>query len=389
MALEHLWPHKLTLRTAVLVAVLVCVIRYALLLGAAWLDCSLVLRNGDVGFLQHPGAISIPVGDALLFVLSTIAAGGSSRIGLKLPSTRPALVQRFFRQRLWWDVYRGQRRFLSLFSAASFVGFAALINQTTKLFHYHYYGHDTFDSIHFPYSFLVQRLNLAISWCFVLPAFVAYAMIHIHCLRTVVKLTRLKGLSAFYTQHPDKSGGYAFFGVLNLLYVAGATVILLEVSLTYYTHRKIDYGNVSALTLGSGMILFISIFAMREIRKTIKMLEAKLKARNFRDAWRTGRGANSYDLLLHYNVRFNAYSLTSAWSLAIVRVVAAAPALLNIAKVIHFVCRKSTDWQTPTRPRWPAEPTRVPILCAWRRRRGSRTAQCTQVRLRSGQCQRG
>jgi|GEM_PF-5318302 len=322
-------------QVAIAAALAVCGARYLLLFGAAWLDCSLRLSSGT-GLLQHPGALSIPIGDAIIFSLSVICARRTSRLGRKLPSTNRAVVHRYYRLRLWYHVLRGRHWLSGLFSATVFVGSLALLNQTVKLFEPNHYGHETFDSAHFIWSFAAQRVSLAISWCFVIPYFVSLLIIHVYCVRTLARRVRQKGMSWFNPQHPDKSGGYAFFGFSNLLYIVGAAVILAEASLTYYTHRKLELANVLAFGFGSGLVIFVSMFAMREIQKTIRIQEVRLKLESFRRTRSERHGAAAYDLLLNYNVRFNAYSLSAAWSITLVRVAVALPAAFNALRLAHL-----------------------------------------------------
>lgn len=316
-------------RKAAAIAASFFVIEATALLVAAYVDDSLTLHNGGVGLLHHPGIFSILVGDVALFALSAKCAELSGKVGSRIPSKNPALVRRYFRMHFLTNRFEGRNQFLQLFIALAIVGSFAVIGQTVKLFDAsHHYGHDTFDSVQHPWSFVVNRINLIVSWCFVVPAFVAYTCLHIDAVRNAVRRVRERKQAAFFVQHPDKAGGYAFFGYLNALFVAGAVTILLETLLIYFTHRAIEWSNVLAATLGGGIVLFISIFPMREVSKTLRQMKRSLKASTFARS-RGEKQPTMYELFLNHQVRFSPYALSSAAAVNLLRAIAIIPSLYS------------------------------------------------------------
>ena len=303
------------------------------LLAAASADNSLNLPGDGVGLLHHPGMFSILVGDVLLFVLSQKCIAMTRKVGRRLPSKNKQLTRRYFRKYFWQNALGGRNNFFRLFLFTAMIGALAVLDQSVKLWHAeYYYGHDTFDSIRHIWSFAANRINLIISWCFVVPIFASYTLIYVHCVRTVVCRTREKGLAAFYVQHPDNSGGYAFFGALNVWFGLGAVVILLETLLLFYTHRRVEGSYIWAATLGASIILFVSMFPMLQVRKTLHQLQRRLIVSGF--VHFGDKPATLGRFILHYQVRFSAYDRVSAMMMTTVRAVSFIPAAYHVWQTI-------------------------------------------------------
>jgi len=141
-----IWPHKISLRVAAIVAASLLVLQIIGQLLAAYKDGTLILVGEDVGLLEHPGIFSIILGDFILFLLATYCAREFCELGKRVPSTESDKVDRYFRISLWQRWFGGGQGFLKLFGLLFFIGMLALINQSIKLFEpERYYGHDTFD----------------------------------------------------------------------------------------------------------------------------------------------------------------------------------------------------------------------------------------------------
>lgn len=322
-----IWPHQLSTGKAIALAASICAIECSVLLMAAFIDNSLVLPNDGVGLLHHPGIFAILIGDIVLFTLSAKCTNLMGKVGIRLPNTRPEMIRRYFRIFFWNDIFSGKRYFIRIYAFLAFLGVLALINQTVILFDAtRYYGHDTFDSTAHIWSFLANRVNLAISWCFVVPAFITYTLIYIHTVRTFICRVRKRKFGDFYVAHPDHAGGYAFFGVLNTWFVLGAVTILVEALLLFFTHRKLETTYVLATFLGGGIILFASIFPMLEVRRMLKLQKRRLKISDFS---RTGRSiVTPYHLALNYKVHFSAYNTVTAFAITALRALSFLPALV-------------------------------------------------------------
>ncbi len=334
-AVLSIWPHQMSTRTAAISSAVICSVELALLLVAAWLDQSLTLANDGVGLFKHPGVFAILIGDVILFTLCAECSRLTSKIGLRTPSENRRLTRRYFRSYLWRNVFEGKRYFLRLFLFGSLVGMLAVTNQSIKLMDAgHSYGHDTFDSTRHIWSFAANRINLVVSWCFVIPMFVAYTLVHIHVVRTLFLRMRAKGLAAFYVTHPDKSGGYAYIGTANTLFALGGVEILHESVLLAYTHSKVELSNVFAMTLAAAIIVFVSIFAIYEVGRTLRVLKTRLKANEYGRSPKHNRNVSLYQLLLNYNVRFSAYTRLSALLIAALRGVSFVPAIYRTWQII-------------------------------------------------------
>jgi hypothetical protein len=173
------WPHKLRPKTAAIIAITVTVVRAVALSIAAYFDNSLWLPGEAVGLFEHPGILAIVLGDVVVFLLSRYASQMTRLIGRRLPTDRRTLVQRYFRQIVFRRVFKQRGMFIRTLLFLSFVGAVNLVNQTVQVLNPDvYYGHDTFNSIWHLRSFWVNRMNLFISWCIVIPLFASYVIAH-------------------------------------------------------------------------------------------------------------------------------------------------------------------------------------------------------------------
>jgi hypothetical protein len=322
------WPHNLSIRRAFWISFAVSLFELSFLIAAAYVDRTLWLPGAGVGLLEHPGIASILVGDMVLFVVCTKCIQLTSKIGVRLPSKNQNLVRRYFRSMVLKDIFSRNRYFFRIFAAISLIGFLSVANQSVKLLDpVRYYGHDTFDSVWHPYSFAANRLNLLISWCVVVPLFFSYLIIHIVLVNRTIRKVAQHGLAAFHIGHPDKSGGYAFFGSSNTLYMFGLLIVLLEIVLLAYTHSKIDMSNMLPLFLVGIAFVLVSFYSVREVRKVIKQIEMQMKTRGY---LALAKNKQSIDLALFaivYEINFSAYNYIAAKFLFLLRFISFVPAI--------------------------------------------------------------
>ena len=162
---------------------------------------------------------SIVVGDVALFIICTAAARMTCRMGRKLPSLRPDLTRRYFRRCIGRPIFGPKGIFYRIFFFLVIVGVIATINQTVQMFNSeHYYGHPTFGDWGHDYSFVAVRLNLIASWCIIIPLFFAYLLCHAIAIRRLFRAVGRRRLDYFDKRHPDRCGGYSFFGWIDTLY---------------------------------------------------------------------------------------------------------------------------------------------------------------------------
>ncbi len=305
---------------------------------ASYLDDTLVLEGDAVGLLEHPGIFSIIIGDFLLFLLATHCSRSLFKVGKKVPSTRTALVVRYF-EIIQLQNWFGQRAgFLKLFGFLSLVGFLALINQSLALEEpAKFYGHDTFTSQQHERGFWFSRLNLLVSWCFTIPLFSSYLIAYALSTNALFQIARKRRLLSFHMRHEDRSGGFSFFGTLNLLYLFGLLVILVEIILLIFTHRQVSLTNlisIAGLTVGFLVFSYYSVF---QVSRALGAVETRLKQDDFQRFGGDQSKVDSYHLALHYNVRFSLYTTVTEKVLLAMRLTAAVPTiykLLQYSKII-------------------------------------------------------
>lgn len=272
----------------------------------------------------------IVLGDLALFVLCTQASRMTLSIGRKFPSARKKLVRRYFRSVVVRRLFGANGLFFRMFLMLSLVGMLALANQTVRLTDAEtYYGHDTFDSIRHPLSFWVNRVNLATSWCLVGPLFASYLFAHTLAVRHVFRRCDAHRLVRFQTGHPDRGGGFTFFGWLDTIYLGGLVIALVEIALLIVTHRRVTIGNLSgmiAITIG---VLIVSLLSIYEISRVVRRQEKVLKSAAFsKRLKRRGRLTVDYVTLI-YRTSFTPYS-SAALRIAIgLRVLVVIPAALR------------------------------------------------------------
>jgi hypothetical protein len=333
--LASAWPHRLRPKTAATIAVGVSVLRAAALGLAAYLDKSLWLPGEAVGLLEHPGMVAIVVGDVILFVLAVYASKMTRLVGRRLPTDQRSVVQRYFRQIILRRTFGAGGTFKKILLFLCMIGAANLVNQTVQVTEpIAYYGHDTFNSILHRTSFWVNRVNLFISWCIVIPLFSSYLIAHTMVIRHFFRMCDKHGLVTFQPGHPDQHGGFTFFGWLDTIYMVGLLIMFVEASLLVITHRRVTFGGIfslSAITVG---ILLISVLSIFEVLKVVSRQERLLKMKSFARAVRKSRHLSVEYLMLIYNAKFSPYS-TLALRLALaLRVAAVIPAAIRVLTYI-------------------------------------------------------
>jgi hypothetical protein len=276
----------------------------------------------------------IVVGDVILFTVTIQVGRMTAKIGRKLPSRNLRLSRRYYRSIVLPWAFGHAGLFYWMLLLFSVLGAVALVNQSVQLLNpFLYYGHDTFDAYAHPWSFWVNRVNLATSWCIVIPLFAACLFSHSLSMRAFFRKCMARGLAEFRKDHPDKCGGYSFFGWLDTLYVFGILIVLIEAVLLIVTHRNITAGNVLALfAVGFGALL-ISTFSIAEAVLLVRRLERSLKASSFgRRLRRRGRTNLDYATLV-FGLRFSPYTATAGKLAVGLRAVFAVPGLYRLMQL--------------------------------------------------------
>jgi hypothetical protein len=331
--LDSAWPHKLTVRLGARIAVIIAILQAVALIVAAYVDQSLWLPGNAVGLLEHPGMLAIVLGDLILFILSIQAGRMTMKVGRRLPATQERVVRRYWRCVILRRLFGQKGIFFQIFLMLSLLGSLALVNQTVRLTNAQaYYGHDTFDSILHRWSFVVNRVNLFTSWCIVVPLFGSYLFAHTLAIRQIFRRCDKHRLVAFKIGHPDRHGGFAFFGWLDTLYVAGLVATLGEVALLIITHRRVTLGNLAgilAITIGAILISLLSIY---EILRVVKRRETTMKLTSFMRGRRQCRALTLDYLTLVHGVSFSPYTLSAFRMAMTLRLIALVPATLRIVE---------------------------------------------------------
>jgi hypothetical protein len=313
-----------------MIAVVVAVARAAALVVAAYFDNSLWLSHEGVGLFEHPGMLAIVVGDAVLFIVCVYASRMTRSVGRRLPTHRRTLVQRFFRLIILRRIFDRGGSFSKMLLFLSVIGAISLVNQTVQLTDAgDYYGHDTFDSILHSRSFWVMRVNLFISWCIVMPLFSSYLIAHTKAIRLFFRRCDEHGLVKFQPGHPDRHGGFTFFGWLDTIYAIGLLTALVEVFLLIITHRRVTIGNLFSLMAITVGVVLISVLSIYEVVRVVRRQERLLKMASFVRTVRGSRQLSLDYLTLVYNAKFSPYSATALRLAVALRAAAVIPVVIR------------------------------------------------------------
>jgi hypothetical protein len=324
------------LRTASIVAFLLGGMQLFALLVAAYLDGTLWLRGPAVGLLEHPGIFSIIAGDVALVIICTLASQMTCRMGRRLPTRHPDLTARYFRRYLGRRMFGPRGWFSRVFFFLFIVGVLTLADQTVRLFDsQHYYGHPTFGDWGHDYCFVTLRIVLFLSWCVVAPLFFAYLMCHAIAIRIFLRVVERHNLAYFDERHPDRCGGYAFFGWIDTLYALGIFVVLVEIVLVIITHGRVTLGNVLAICALAVGALIISIFSIWEMLRLVRRQERALKLKTYARNRRSSTPTTLDLAILNFGLTFSPYTRT-AFRLAVgLRALIAAPAVLRVVQYVN------------------------------------------------------
>lgn len=325
----------MSLRVGSVWAVCIGLLQLIGLVATCYVDHALWLPGKGIGLFEHPGMMSILVGDIVLFLLCVKSGSMSRKIGQRLPSNNGLLTRRYFRIYYWTRFFGKRRLFTKLFLFLSLVGAIGLANQTVRLSNPNaYYGHDTFDSWYHPYTFWLSRATLFTSWCVVIPLFFTYLLMHIFSISNFMRTCTDRHVGTFDPRHPDRCGGYAFYGWLDTIYFFGIAVVLFEATAMLVTHGRITIGSLSAIMVATAASILISFWSIAGVFRAVKTQERRLKRANFRKKIRSRSGMNIDYFAVFYEIKFSPYS-EAALRLALVSRAAAAAPL--VYKAIEYV----------------------------------------------------
>jgi hypothetical protein len=304
-------------------------------LSAADCDGSLWLSGSGVGLLEHPGVFAIILGNGVLLAITFKAGRMTLKIGRKLPSTHRALVRRYFRSVLARRLFGRSGIFPKAFLFLAIIGGLALVNQSVRLANpILYYGHDTFDSVQHVASFWTVRAILACAWCVITPLFFTTLFTHALAVKSLTAVVSRRRIGEFELSHPDRCGGYAYFGWLDTLYVLGLVVVMVEVALLIVTHQRAVIGSVLALLAITGGAVIISIYSIRGLIVLVRTQERRAKVRRYRVRRRKNPRASVEDAVLTFGVKFSPYTTTGLRIALATRVALVIPTAIRTFQLI-------------------------------------------------------
>lgn len=331
-------PHKCSVRGAVWISSTFCIIESVFLFAAAYIDKSLVLPGADVGLLKHPGIFAVIFGDISVFVLATKCAQLSNKLAHKTPNKNHRLTRRYYMRYFLRPAFANNGTFFRIFYFMSFIGILCLISQTIKLLEpLYYYKHDTFDSIIHPYSFIVNRINLFVSWCIVIPLFFSYLLIYLYHTNVFTKKINRHQLLAFVVEHPDRCGGYSFVGNLNIFYMLGLLIAVIESMLLMYTHSKADTSNLLPIIAATIAFISLSYFSIYETTKSIRQLGANIKNRDYKRIRKNKDRMDTHYFITAYHVGLSPYSVPASFVIGTIRVLAVVPGVIRILQYSRMI----------------------------------------------------
>lgn len=295
---------------AAVAAIIFALIQAGILFFAASVDTVLCIPGDGTGLLEHPGMFSIVVGNSVLPIISYQAKSLTYCLGRKLPCDKSLLVRQHYAKVIIRHAFGIDIFILSLVFFAG-VGLSYFINHTVILSNPdQYYAHDTFDSKKHIWSFYVSRPILFFSWVVVIPWFGATLLAHLVAVDALLKYVKQNATTIYYLFHPDRCGGYSFFGWADVWYAFGLAVILTETALLILTHDKVTIGNYLALggiTLSAFLISFFSVYP---VLKIMREKETSIKSGTFRRLRKGGR-LNLQRSAVLFDLRFIPYTDTA------------------------------------------------------------------------------
>jgi hypothetical protein len=156
-------------------------------------------------------------------------------------------------------------------------------------------------------------------------------------MRTLIRAVSRHRLACFDEGHPDRCGGYSFFGWIDTLYALGIFVVLVEVVLVAISHHRVTIGSVLAIcSLATGALL-MSVFSVGETLRLIRGQERALKLSSYARQRRGSSSPTVESAILNFGLKFSPYT-TTAFRLAVgLRALMAVPAIVRVVQYVNAV----------------------------------------------------
>lgn len=323
--IQHLFLSSKAVRNSIIVGVIIFVVESVLLITAGILDSSLFLDGEKLGVLEHPGPWGIVFGDMCILTVLTLLARSISRLPQRCPVVQSSRVDRYLkivRRQIFQALFLNHRsRYLLLYMAGC--GLLFWLNNAYQTLHpVKYYGNDLFDSINFFYGYLSVRFILGTSWIILIP-YTAYCSLVIgYGLWKTLRTLEKHDILHFDIYHPDKCGGFSYFGNINILYVLGILIIYSELSIILLTHEKLNPGLLSGFILTTICFLGSTYVVLWPLNSYLSSKKKALTESTYQDVRTKNklRDIFEYGFILN-RVSFNPYPTPQRSFLAIIRLV--------------------------------------------------------------------
>lgn len=326
---------KNLIRNATLYGLFLFLLQGTLLLGAAWLDDNFYINGNGLGLFEHRGIIVILLGD--LFILIAVAL----LLNTSLKMTRKVPIKKFKKSNTY--LKRSEKvliRNLSFKTPFKYITYFTFIvafifwlnNAYQTTLPEEFYGNDVYDSSKYIYSYIVTRFILGTSWLFLYPIAIHYSLGSCFILFKFFKnLNKNKRLD-FNVFHPDRCGGFSFFGELNFYFVVIILILYVELSMVLFTHGQWNIGIVAGFVFTSVILIVGSIFFIYPIIQYLNRKKSYLIGSYYRKLKQADTAKN---ILLYHLVKDKiTYSPYHNYQKVTISLARLGPVVTLIAKVL-------------------------------------------------------
>lgn len=248
-------------RHTLVLGLLIGGVQSALLLVASTLDGTLRPPGPELGLLEHPGVVAIVLADGVLLALLGYAARRFLRSSIRMPVVDSPRNRRYLRQAVSRGravlLLRGRARSLFLVCAGLGVLFW-LLNAVQTRDPVTFYGRDVFDSSLHPYSYVVMRIVLGLSWVVLYPyAAVGFLGISGNLYRVTLGLAK-RGQLRYKLFHPDSCGGFSIIGEISFAAIMAVLALYTSLTTVIVTHQKLSVLQISGFVCLSTMFVVLT-----------------------------------------------------------------------------------------------------------------------------------
>jgi len=304
-------------------------------LSAATVDQNFFLDGTGLGLFEHPGVWLVLLGDLVILGLLAKLLRQFEKLPTRIPTQRKKNVRRYTRlciRKVKTEILlRGSKK--SQLAILSFLGFILFLNnamQTTDPFKY--YGNDLFDSIYHPWSYVAVRVAIFSSWVIVYPFCIFGSLVVGLSIRTMLEQLSRRGYIGFSIYHPDKCGGFAHLGNINLIFLTAIFVIYIQQLLIWLTHGQLNPGLFIGLISSGLAFLFLSFFLLLPLLVFLKSKRTSTLNFLYKNIMSHGRLRDMHHhSAIHSQVNFSPYPIPQKILLMAFRLI---PAGIGAAKIL-------------------------------------------------------